>query len=123
MTVIPIEKRENTKPRAPAHLRPSTQAWYRSVLEQFELEPHHRHLLVLAAEALDRGQQAREALAERGLTYMDSHGCPHPMPEVAIERDSRLAYARLLRELDLDTEAPSAPTGRRPPSLRSNRRA
>jgi len=43
-----------------------------------------------------------------------------PHAAIAIERDSRLAFARLLRELDLDAAA--APERARPPALRSNRR-
>jgi phage terminase small subunit len=75
-------------------------------------------LLTLAAEAWDRCQQAREALAKHGLTFEDRFGCPRSRPEIAVERDSRLAFARLLRELDLDVEPP--PDGSRPPGLRSN---
>jgi hypothetical protein len=82
------------------------------------LEGHHIRLLTLAAESWDRCQQAREAL-EDGLTFTDRWGQPHAKPEVAIERDSRLAFARLLRELDLDTEPPA--DLRRGPGLRSNR--
>ena len=40
--------------------------------------------------------------------------------EIAVERDSRLAFARLVRELDLDTEL--TPDSTRPPALHSNSR-
>lgn len=107
-----------TTPRAPEHLRPATRKWWRSVVSAYVLEDHHIRLLTLAAESWDRCQQAREALVG-GLTFDDRFDCPHAKPEVAIERDSRLAFARLLRELDLDIEPPAGP--HRPPGLRSNR--
>jgi hypothetical protein len=90
------------------------------VVEGFELESHHLCLLQLAGEAWDRCQAARKAIGELGLTYNDRHGAPHPRPEIAIERDARLAFARLIRELDLDVELPSE--AKRPPALKSNRR-
>jgi len=108
----------SARPRAPKHLRPPTAKWFREVLYDYELEPHHIRLLTLAGEAWDRGEQAREAL-ESGLTFEDRFGQPHARPEVAIERDSRIAFSRLVRELDLDVEAPAES---RPPALRSNRR-
>jgi phage terminase small subunit len=98
----------------PKHLRPETARWWASVAEEYELEPHHLRLLTLAAEAWDRCQQAREILKKRGLTYNDRFGQPATRPEVAIERDSRIAFARLLRELDLDV---SAPEESRPPRI------
>lgn len=73
----------------------------------FLLEPHHVKLLTLAAEAWDRCQQARELLDAEGLTYLDRFHAPRARPEVAVERDSRIAFARLLRELGLDIEAPA----------------
>jgi phage terminase small subunit len=85
----------------------------------YELEPHHLRLLQLAGEAWDRSQQAREALDQHGMTFDDRFGAPHARPEVAIERDARLAFARLVRELDLDVDTPAGP--RRPPAIRSNR--
>jgi len=85
------------------------------VSAEYELEDHHLRLLTLAAEAWDRTQQAREALEEHGLTYLDRFDQPRSRPEVAIERDSRIAFARLLRELALDIEAP--PDAARPPDL------
>ena len=65
-----------------------------------------RRLLTACAESWDRLQQAREALAANGLTYLDRYGAPRSRPEVAIERDSRIAFARLLRQLDLDAGPP-----------------
>ena len=99
--------------KAPAHLKAATRRWFDSVLEDFDLEQHDVRLLTLSAEAWDRGQQAREALAKEGLTFNDRFGQPHARPEVAIERDARIAFARLLRELALSVdppeEAPRAP--------------
>ena len=74
-------------------------------------------LLQLAGEAWDRCQEAREAIARDGLIVLTT-GRAHPA--VAIERDSRLAFARLIRELDLDAEPPASWS--RPPALHSNRR-
>jgi phage terminase small subunit len=107
-------------PPPPPHLSPSTQQWWRTVLDRYILEEHHLRLLQLACEAWDRGQRAREQLEEEGLTVSGRAGVkPHPC--IAIERDARLAVARLVRELDLDTEPPvSQRIG--PPGLFSNRR-
>jgi hypothetical protein len=54
-------------------------------------------------------QAAREAIATHGITYQDRFGAPRVRPEVAIERDARLAFARLIRALRLDVEAGAPP--------------
>ena len=95
------------KKRAPNHLQPATRRWWARVVAEYELEPHHIRLLTLAGEAWDRCVQAREAIAEHGLTFTDPHGSPKARPEVAIERDSRVGFARLLRELGLDVQPSS----------------
>lgn len=107
-------------PTPPAHLSDDAKSWWRSVVSDYALEAHHVRLLRLAAEAWDRAQQAREILAAEGVTFRNDRGNVVVHPAVGIERDARTAFARLVRELDLDTEAPA--TDRRPPSLRSNRR-
>src|SRR5262245_60951120 len=105
----------------PAHLSPSAQQWWRITLEAYVLQEHHLRLLQLACEAWDRSQAARAQLEAEGLTVRGAEGGVRPHPCVAIERDSRLAVARLVRELDLDTEPPvSDRIG--PPALFSNRR-
>ena len=108
-------------PRAPSHLAETTKTWWQSVVKGYELEPHHLRLLQLAGEAWDRSQAAREIIAAEGVTFRDDRGNPRAHPAVAIERDSRIAFARLLRELDLDVEPP-ADNRFSPPGLRSNRR-
>lgn len=102
--------------RAPQHLQKATRAWWKSVEEDYFLEPHHIRLLTLAAEAWDRTEEARKAVEKYGLTYIDRFDQPRARPEVSIERDSRLAFARLLRELDLDVDPPASAS--RPPAIR-----
>jgi len=104
--------------RAPPDLSPSSAVWWRSVVKTYQLEAHHLHMLTVACRALDRAEQAREALAVAGtLTFQDDRGMVRVRPEVAIERDARTAYARLLREPDLDVV--TTPERSRPPALRS----
>lgn len=110
------------RPKPPAHLRKPTAAWFRSVVDEYELDPHHVRLLTLAAEAWDRGQQAREIIDAEGLTFKDRFDSPKPRPEVAIERDSRIGFARLIRELALDgVDAPEAPRSPRTADYGSRR--
>jgi P27 family predicted phage terminase small subunit len=90
------------------------------VLADYDLEGHHLRLLQSAAETWDRLQQAREMIDRDGLTIQTGDGGLKAHPAVAIERDARLAFARLVRELDLDAGAPSGSP--RPPALGSNRR-
>lgn len=105
-------------PKPPTHLSSAARKWFRSVIDTFNLEDHDVNLLVLACEALDRCEQARVTLATEGPFYKDRFGCPRAHPAVAIERDSRLAYARLLRELCLGDDMPD--DAARPPALRNN---
>src|ERR1700682_6032183 len=106
--------------KPPKHLRPETPRWFAAVSERFELEQHHFRLLKLAAEALDRAEQAREALPEHGTVFNDRFGSPRARPEIAIERDSRIAFARLLRELGIDDVEPPVAPGMAP--VRANAR-
>ncbi len=105
--------------KAPKHLKTDTKHWFDQVMTDFELEQHHIRLLVLCCESWDRCEEARKAIKQHGLVFKDRFEQPHARPEIAIERDNRLAFARLLRELDLDV---SPPDDSRPPSLKSNRR-
>jgi P27 family predicted phage terminase small subunit len=104
----------------PAHLSPSARQWWETTVEAYVLHEHHLRLLQLACEAWDRAQEARERLNREGLIVQGAEGGLKAHPAVGIERDARLAVARLVRELDLDTEPP-APERAGPPSIFSNR--
>lgn len=110
-----------TRPKAPRHLRAATRRWFEHVASTWELESHHLRLLQLAAEAWDRGQQARALIASEGLTKQTRDGGAKLHPAVRVEAGAQIAFARLLRELDLDVDPPAE--SKRPPTLRSIRGA
>ncbi len=102
--------------KPPEHLTEASRTWWSGIVAEYALEDHHLRLLTLAGEAWDRGLEARETLATAGAYYTNKAGEPRAHPAVAVERDCRIAYARLLRELDLDG-APEPDM--RPPRIRS----
>lgn len=102
-------KDSTNTPKAPSNLRPATRKWFKSVVEDYELDGHHVRLLTLAAEAWDQAQTAREVLDRDGLTFLDRFGQPKERPECGILQNARIAFARLIRELALDVETPEAP--------------
>jgi phage terminase small subunit len=101
-------------------LRAETKKWFSSVVADYQLEDHHVRLLLLSCESWDRAAQAREAIAEHGLVYVDRYGAPHPRPEAAIERNAMVVFMRAVRELALEVDPPSETP--RPPALRNGRR-
>lgn len=102
------------KDKTPAHLRPPTRDWWRTVVSTYSLEEHHVCLLTLACESLDRVEQAREIIAKQGPVVLDRFGSVRRHPAVGIELDNKIAFVRLIRELGLDVAEPG-PIGR-PPS-------
>ena len=104
--------------KPPPHLSRETAAWWIEVLAEYDFEGHHIKLLQKACEAWDRSETARKAILKFGLTFDDRFGSPHARPEIAIERDSRLAFARLVREIGMDV---STLNESRPNSLPANR--
>lgn len=113
-----MTKTQSAAQKPPKHLRAATSHWFTEIIGEYDLESHHIRLLTKACESWDRSEQAREGLVKHGLTFEDRFGSPHARPEIAIERDSRLAFARLIREIGLDI---STPSDTRPNGLPANR--
>ena len=91
-------------PAAPSHLSQRAQGLWRKIVREFLLAPHQFELLRRACEASDRADEARKLIKREGLTTTDRYGQVKPHPAVNIERDARLALARLLRDLALEPE-------------------
>ena len=100
-----------TKPKpaatAPTHLTAASKRLFGRIAGEYELQAQHVELLTLACEARDRAEQARKAIAKDGPYMSDRYGGLKAHPAIAVERDSRLAFGRLLRQLDLDDDPTS----------------
>jgi hypothetical protein len=83
-------------------LSPAARKWVRGILTDYEIPDHQVRLLLLAAEMIDRGEAAKTILKEKGLTLTDKNGNERPRPEVSIERNCSVTFARLVRELRLE---------------------
>ncbi len=94
------------KPKKPMPpLGAAGKRYWIAVTAAFALETHELEHLRLAAESLDRAAEARAAVAADGLTFQTRSGELRPNPAVAMERDARSSFARLvalLRLPDLD---------------------
>lgn len=86
----------------PEHLSERAVELWTGVVDDYELGAHQVELLRRACEAADRADEARKLLEAEGLMCQDRYGQLRPHPAAAIERDSRIAEARLLRELALE---------------------
>ncbi len=105
---------ESPEMKIPVHVSRPMRSWVQSICDRYAIQSQHFKLLILAAEAWDRCQSARESLRKKGTTYEDRFGAPRARPEIAIERDGRLAFIRCVRELSLENESPSFTSEARP---------
>ena len=100
---------KNPTSLAPAHLKAPTRQWFDQICREYQLESQHLRILQLAAEAWDSYQGARDDLAEHGTTFKNKFGDIKPHPSVSLMQNSRLAFLRCLRELNLDVSPPDSP--------------
>ena len=80
---------------------------------KFLLEPHEQMLLLQAAQVHDEIAQAKALVVKEGLTIKTDRGSKKSNPAVAILRDARTMFAKLVKQLDLGAELPPIP-GMRP---------
>lgn len=92
-------------PKPPAHLSRAARKWWSDIMVAYEIEDHAVAIVTAAAESWDRKEAARKVLAAEGMT-VDCRDGKKTHPCVGIERDSRLAFLRAVRELCLSAEDP-----------------
>jgi P27 family predicted phage terminase small subunit len=88
----------------PDHLSRASRKWWNAVVTAYALEPHHLKLLQAACESWDAAQAAREAVAEHGVVTQGRYGQLVANPATTTEKESRALFARLVAQLDLDSE-------------------
>jgi P27 family predicted phage terminase small subunit len=89
----------------PAHLSEPMRAWWCRAVEQGALGERDRLVLTSGCESWDRANEARELIAEQGITLLDRFGQVKPNPAVTVERDSRASFVRIVSDLNLDQQA------------------
>ncbi len=90
----------------PKHLRVATKKWIRQILADYELESQHVKILIQAGECWDRILLARETVEKNGAYYTDRFGSPKCHPALSEERNNRVVFSRLIRELNLSEGLP-----------------
>jgi len=95
---------KGTAPATPKHLRTDGRRLWRRVTAEYHLEAHHEAVLLAACESGDRVREAQAAVKKDGA-YIEGRFGLKAHPALAVERDSRLAMLRALRELGLDYTA------------------
>ena len=90
--------------KAPKGLQPASRRLWRATIAAYACEPHHLAILEAACRELDRAERAEAMIRRDGEYLKDRYGSPKAHPALAVARSSRLAVARLLRELGLDLD-------------------
>ena len=93
-------------PKAPIHFSEKARQLWKSIHEEYELEPEAGELLRVALENLDLADKARELLRTEGLVV---NGKKHPASDAVKLHDGM--FLRAIRQLGLDVVAPG-PMGR-----------
>lgn len=103
------------KPKSSIKLGKVGAKFRRDVLKEYEFnDTHDYRRLDLAAHCLDRIEECHKMIEAEGVFIMDRFDQRREHPAVKTERDQKIVFARLIRELNLDIQPPKES---RPPEL------
>jgi phage terminase small subunit len=97
----------------PSHLEPPEATLFRELVRDFQIDDAGAiSLLTAACEAHQRARRARERIDREGEVVTDRFGQPRAHPCICMERDSRDAFLRSMRALNLKPDAKPLGTAR-----------
>lgn len=85
---------------------------WNEIVEDNEIDAVAAKILLTLCDAMERRDEARKVIAERGLTTVDRFNVLKVNPALAIERDSTLIMHRAFRLLGFDQEPRGNEQGR-----------
>lgn len=90
------------KTAPPKHLLPRSKDLWQQIVPRRVNWPERLALLQVALEALDRAEQAREAILRDGMTFTtEATGAVHIHPLVKVEREARQQFIKAWNALRL----------------------
>jgi hypothetical protein len=90
---------KSLKPRGPGRI------FWKEIHGQFEIrDAHHLRLLQEACGCLDTITQAQREIEASGAFYVDRFKQPRAHPAFDLIKANRTLFARLIREMQLDTQ-------------------
>jgi len=99
-------------PRRPTGLKGPGTAFWRSIVDSFDLEGHENALLIEACRTVDALAEL-DAAIQRDGAVLGTEDAPRVHPAVIESRLQRVALARLLDALKLPREEDAKPQSRR----------
>src|SRR5215813_420981 len=95
--------KKSQHPKPPETLSDEAKRWWRSIVEEFQVDDSAGVLLLQSAlESFDDMRRAQAILAKEGMTIVDRWGQQKQHPATLVLRDSRNLMLRCLKQLNLD---------------------
>jgi len=99
------KKRARSPAGAPSHLSAEAATYWEKLRLEWHIEDEAGLLILQTSmEAFDRMRAAQAKILEDGITVLDRFGQQKPNPACVIERDSRAAFANLIRQLGIEPD-------------------
>ena len=87
--------------KIPLDIMEPGRVWLRKMLKTYEFQPGEYDLLFEAARSLNRLDECRTIISAEGLSIQDKFLQTRAHPLCAVERDNRLVFLRICKQLNV----------------------